>query len=76
MKKIFSIFVICTISIVLNSCHNYRNIDEQCNGICGPMVIKEFEYKGHSYIEFKDDGTTGMTVLHNPDCKCFQNTSD
>lgn len=29
---------------------------------------KEFNYKGHSYIYFKD-----MRVVHNPDCKMYIN---
>ncbi len=75
MKKIFNIFIICIISILLNSCYDHRNIDSECKGIYGSMTIKEIEYKEHSYIEFKDDGTSGMIVLHNPDCKCFQHTN-
>lgn len=35
------------------------------------FYVVEYQYKKHSYIYFKNEVAYGGSVIHNPDCKCF-----
>lgn len=66
MKKV----ILCIIScIALISCVDSAPLKDE--GLGGKVYVKEITYKGHSYIEFKDNGIYGQGWVHNPDCECF-----
>ena len=56
--------------LMLTSCftEGTKQIDNNVNGLCGNVYVKEITYNGHSYIEFKDNGTYGQGWVHNPEC--------
>lgn len=65
-------------SVVLFLCFGCSNPDDSFNienkGVLSPI---QFEYKGHSYIEFRrllGAGTIG--VVHDPDCPCYKETNN
>ena len=66
MKTIVKVFAIILGIMFVSGCLNEMN-NERYEGI-------EFEYNGHSYIEFRR--YTGVSsylrvgTVHNPDCKC------
>lgn len=66
MKKFAFLFIIC---ILFGSCNNRWEVIENTS-----VMISEIEYKGHTYIEFKDNSTYGANILHSPDCKCHNDT--
>ena len=53
---------------MLTSCwqENTKRLNDV--GIVGHVYVKEVMYNGHSYYEFKDNGTYGQGWVHNPDC--------
>ena len=72
MKKI--LFILLTM-VCLCSCYNEgtTKVGNKSTGIYGRIVVKEINYKNHSYLEFKDEGLKGQGWVHNPDCKCLKN---
>lgn len=34
--------------------------------------VREFTYKGHRYLEFKDNYHYGQGFVHDPDCPCHE----
>ena len=69
MKKV--LFVICLV-FSLQSCYTEgtEKVQEQ-QGMGGDVYVKEFVYKNHSYLEFKDNAIKGQGWVHNPECDCF-----
>lgn len=35
-----------------------------------PPIAHRFTFEGHSYIGFKYTKVYGVTIIHDPDCKC------
>jgi hypothetical protein len=70
MKFLFSILFMC---VCMSSCINGSKCDVVPNsGIySNSVIVYEFTYKGHSYLEIKDTGSYGQGWVHNPDCPCF-----
>ena len=68
MKRLF-IFLFSV--LVLTSCLNEgtERVTNYNGGVAGSIVAREFEYKGHQYIEFKDEGIYGQGFVHNPECQ-------
>jgi hypothetical protein len=65
MKTIVKIFVVVLGMMFVSSCSN-ETPKERYEGF-------EFEYNGHSYIEFRRyTGSSYYRIgtVHNPDCKC------
>ena len=65
MKTIFKVLVIVMSIMFISGC-SFDIPKERYEGI-------EFEYNGHSYIEFRRyTGSSYYRVgtVHNPDCKC------
>ena len=66
MKTIVKVFAIILGIMFVSGCSNEMN-NERYEGI-------EFEYNGHSYIEFRryTSGSSYWRIgtVHNPDCKC------
>lgn len=65
MKKILFLFIVC---LFLSSCVTDGTKSLNDKGIKGGIYVKEIKYDGHSYIEFKDNGTYGQGWVHNPEC--------
>ena len=66
MKTIFKVFVVVLSMMFISGCSNETS-EERYEGI-------EFEYNGHSYIEFRRyTGPSYFRIgtVHNPDCKCY-----
>lgn len=72
MKTIVKAFVVVLGMMFVSSCstetpkERYEAIELENKGI-------EFEYNGHSYIEFRQytgDMYFNIGIVHNPDCKC------
>lgn len=65
MKTLVKVFVVVLGMMFVSGCSNEMP-KERYEGI-------EFEYNGHSYIEFRRyTGSSYLRVgtVHNPDCKC------
>lgn len=65
MKTIVKVFVVVLGMIFVSGCSNETS-KERYEGI-------EFEYNGHSYIEFRryiGSSYYRIGTVHNPDCKC------
>ena len=67
MKKLF-IFLFSI--LILSSCRNdgTQKVTDDNGGITGGIIAKEFDFKGHYYIEFKDYGISGHGFVHDPEC--------
>lgn len=66
MKTLFKVFVVVLSMMFISGCSNETS-EERYEGI-------EFEYNGHSYIEFRRyTGPSYFRIgtVHNPDCKCY-----
>lgn len=72
MKTLVKVFVVVLCMMFISGCsyetskENYKEIELENRGI-------EFEYNGHSYIEFRQytgDMYFNIGIVHNPDCKC------
>ena len=63
MKKVFLFVIIAVMALV--SCSKQDSASR--------ISVYEFNYKGHTYIEFDDRQHAYSTqILHSPDCKkCF-----
>ena len=68
MKKIIIaaiVFIACqSIAVWMLSSVNFNTTTEEVD-----MEIYEFEYEGHQYMIFEENGRT-ISVIHNPDCNC------
>lgn len=66
MKSIVKVFAVILSIMFISGCSNETS-EERYEGI-------EFEYNGHSYIEFRRyTGPSYFRIgtVHNPDCKCY-----
>lgn len=74
MKTLVKVFVVVLCMTFVFGCsyetskESYEEIELKNKGI-------EFEYNGHSYIEFRQytgdsDRYFNIGIVHNPDCKC------
>ena len=66
MKTIVKVLVVVLSMLLFSSCSN-KTTKEIYDAV-------EFEYNGHSYIEFIKHSwkaTDIIGVVHNPDCKCY-----
>ena len=65
MKSLFKVFVVVLSTILISGC----STEERYDGI-------EFEYNGHSYIEFRrytaGNNYWRIGTVHNPDCECYK----
>ena len=62
MKTIFKVFVVVLGMMFVSGC----STEERYDGV-------EFEYNGHSYIEFRrytGNNYWRIGTVHNPDCEC------
>lgn len=64
MKKILLVFAL---GILLSSCieHDYKKVNED------GTYVTNIEYKGHKYLEFRERGQYGFSMIHDPECECF-----
>ena len=63
MKSLFKVLVLTLSIIFVSGC----TFEERRDGV-------EFEYNGHSYIEFRQYTGNQFYItgtVHNPDCKCY-----
>ena len=63
MKSLVKVFVVILSMMFVSGC----TFEERHDGV-------EFEYNGHSYIEFIQHSwkaTDIIGVVHNPDCECY-----
>ena len=75
MKKI--LFILISICLFTSCCYNEGTKKvSTVEGIGGEIYVKEFTYKGHTYIEFKDKGLDGQGYVHDPDCQECLNKFD
>ena len=66
MKTIVKVLVVVLSMLLFSSCSN-KTTKEIYDAV-------EFEYNGHSYIEFIKyswKATDIIGVVHNPDCECY-----
>ena len=66
MKTIVKVFVVILSMLLVSACSN-KTTKERYDGV-------EFEYNGHSYIEFRHYTGNQFYItgtVHNPDCKCY-----
>ena len=66
MKSLVKVLVVVLCMMFVSGC----TFEEGYDGI-------EFEYNGHSYIEFRKYAgnhfwINGIGTVHNPDCKCYK----
>ena len=64
MKSLFKVLVVVLSMMFVSGCSNEERYD-----------AVEFEYNGHSYIEFIQytwKATDIIGTVHNPDCKCYK----
>ena len=71
-KKILLLFLIL---ILLSGCGNRKEeVIEYNKEVHDWLVVKEFNYSGHTYIMFKDMDSyysCASGVIHSPDCNCY-----
>ena len=64
MKKLFfiSLFI-----FLFSSCveHDYRKVNTE------GTYVTDIEHNGHKYLEFRERGQYGFSMVHNPECECF-----
>ena len=65
MKRIILVF---TLGILLSSCvnHEYRPVNSD------GTYVTDIEYNGHKYLEFRERGQYGFSMVHDPECECFE----
>ena len=66
MKSLVKVFVVILSMLLVSGCSN-KTTKERYDAV-------EFEYNGHSYIEFIQHSwkaTDIIGVVHNPDCECY-----
>ena len=61
------------ILLLITSCAQpFEGVKHDIQGL--PLVIHEFEYKGHTYIYFQNEVTIKADKLfHAPHCQCYNN---
>ena len=67
MKSLFKVLVVVLSMIFVSGCSD-ETTKKRYEGV-------EFEYNGHSYIEFIQytwKATDIIGTVHNPDCKCYK----
>lgn len=64
MKRMFLIFVL---GILFSSCmkHEYSRVNEE------GTLVTNVEHNGHKYLEFREIGQYGFSIVHDSDCECF-----
>lgn len=69
MKSIAKI-LLTTIVIMLCSCQQPDASTAKPIESKTPPIAHRFTFDGHSYIGFKSVRVYGVTIIHDPDCKC------
>ena len=69
MKSIRKI-LLTTIVIMLCSCQQPDASTAKPIERINQPVAHKFTFEGHSYIGFKYVNVYGVTIIHDPDCKC------
>ena len=70
MRKIAKIFFI-SIAAMLCSCQQPDTSTAKSIDSNVPPIAHRFTFEGHSYIGFKYVKTYGITIIHDPDCSCY-----
>lgn len=81
MKKII-LLAICLIGLSSCCSRKKETVNAEQSGIKLKVEdyifysfdIVHFNYNGHSYIGFKNNGY--FSIVHNPDCKCLKEKED
>ena len=68
MKNFILFLFIGSLLFLFTGCYKDGTEHIGVEGIRSEVLVKEINYKGHSYIEFKEEGTYGQGWVHNPEC--------
>ena len=68
MKNIILFLFIGSLLFLFTGCHKDGTKCIGVEGMQSEVLVNEFIYKGHSYLEFKEEGTYGQGWVHNPEC--------
>lgn len=69
MKSIGKL-LLTTIAIMLCSCQQPDSSTAKSIESKTTPIAHRFTFEGHSYIGFKYTKVYGVTIIHDPDCKC------